>query len=151
MEELLRELNHVFGEAVKAKEYLHIYRAEDGANNITRVYQPHDTKLLELVKNNKSIHFTRVDELYGAAANTTTIQQPHADMQQKVKAKEYESAAQKREEIIKLQMELSKKKAIEDDFTATFIKKISNSEIGYHYSPCHFLNGYLEEVFEKHI
>jgi hypothetical protein len=151
MEELLRDLNHVFGELVKAKEYLHIYRAEDSAKNITRVYQPYDTKLLELVKNNKSIRFKRVDELYGAAANNKTIQQVYADMQHNIKSQEYEAAAQKREELIKLQMELSKKKAIEDDFTATFIKKISNSEIGYHYSPCHFINGYLEEVLKKNI
>jgi DNA-dependent RNA polymerase auxiliary subunit epsilon len=148
MEQLLRDLNLAFTEVVKAKEYLHIYRSDDGTQNITRVYHPNDKKLIDLARNTENILFTRINELYGNAENTPSeIGELYADMQNIVKAQEYEAAAKKREEIIKIQTELSERNLTQNNFNTTFIKKISDNEIGYHYSPCHFLNGYLSEVF----
>jgi hypothetical protein len=148
MEQLIRDINLAFTEVVKAKEYLHIYRSDDGTQNITRVYQPNDKKLIDLARNTENIRFTRINELYGTAENTTSeIGKLYADMKLMVKAQEYEAAAKKREAIIKIQTELSERNLTQNNFNATFIKKISDNEIGYHYTPCHFLNGYLSEVF----
>jgi DNA-dependent RNA polymerase auxiliary subunit epsilon len=148
MKQLLRDLNLAFNEVVKAKEYLHIYRTDDGTQNITRVYHPNDKKLIDLLRNFENLSFTRINELYGTAENKPSeIGELYADMQHKVKAQEYEAAAKKREAIIKLQSELSERNLTQNNFNTTFIKKISDNEIGYYYSPCQFLNGYLSEVF----
>jgi hypothetical protein len=148
MEILLRELNLVFAEVVKAKEYLRIYRRDDYTKNITRFYMPNDTKLMDLLKNTQNIRYTRINELYGATGNTSVIiQQLYADMENSANSQQYEGAVKKRESIIQLQIKLSKDKLTENNLGATFIKKISDNEIGYHLSPCYFLNGYLQEIF----
>jgi protein-arginine kinase activator protein McsA len=148
MEQLLRDLNLAFNEVVKTKEYQHIYRTNDGTQNITRIYHPNDKKLIDLVKNTENIHFTRINELYGTDEKTPSeIEQLYADMQHQVKAQKYEAAAKKLEAIINYQAGLSIKHLTQNNFHTTFIKKISDNEIGYHYSPCYFLNGYLSEVF----
>jgi hypothetical protein len=102
----------------------HIYRSDDGTQNITRVYHPNDKKLIDLARNTENILFTRINELYGNAENTPSeIGELYADMQNIVKAQEYEAAAKKREEIIKIQTELSERNLTQNNFN-TFLVSI---------------------------